>query len=98
MAVYQIADRLSPADKRSAGVQNEYNALPDNPYLARFFEKYSVAFNMTKKRGEKELMPSPMQAPSKPHASQEQEQEQSRSKRKPIPTLTGWVSPALLTT
>lgn len=76
MAEYQIAPMLKPADKRCDGVQNEYNSLPANPYLARFFDKYSVPFNMTKRRGDSEEMASPLEAPSKPLASQEQEQEQ----------------------
>jgi hypothetical protein len=73
MAFYQIADKLSPNDKRSAGVQNEYDALPDNPFLGYFFEKYSVAFNMKSNRAG-----SPIEAPSKPLGSQEQEQEQAQ--------------------
>ncbi|WP_254220440.1 hypothetical protein [Burkholderia multivorans] len=94
MAVYQIADRLSPNDKRSAGVQNEYNALPENPYLARFFEKYAGAFNMTKKRGGTEFKSSTFEAPSKPHASQEQEQEQEQEKTYPNPDGLGVASAA----
>lgn len=78
MAKYQIAASLDPKDKRSAGVQNEYNSLPSNPYLARFFVKYCEAFNMTKKRGTEAPGKSPSEAPSKPLASQEQEQEQER--------------------
>lgn len=78
MAEYQIAATLKAEDKRCAGVQNEYLDLPDNPFLARFFDKYSAAFNMTKKRGESSDVASPLQAPSKPLASQEQEQEQAQ--------------------
>lgn len=66
MAFYQIAESLTAADKRSLGVQNEYNSLPANPHLARFFEKYSVPFNMTKMRGNIEETASPLQAPLKP--------------------------------
>jgi hypothetical protein len=73
MAFYQIAEKLSANDKRSAGVQNEYDALPDNPFLGMFFEKYAAAFNMKKSRDG-----SPSEAPSKPHGSQEQEQEQAQ--------------------
>lgn len=78
MAAYQIAPSLSPADKRCIGVQNEYNGLPDNPFLGPFFDKYSVAFNMTKKRNFSGELQSPLQAASKPLASQEQEQEQEQ--------------------
>lgn len=76
MAFFQIADKLSAADKRSAGVQNEYDALPDNPFLGPFFEKYGGPFNMKRNRGAVDN--SPIEAPSKPLRSQEQEQEQAQ--------------------
>jgi hypothetical protein len=85
MATYQIADALVASDKRCLGIQNEYNALPDNPYLARFFEKYETAFNMTKQRGVSSEITAKKEAPSKPHRSQEQEQEQEQNKNKKKP-------------
>ena len=75
MAYFQIADKLAAADKRSTGVQNEYDALPDNPYLGDFFEKYADAFNMKRNR---KADNTPFEAPSKPLRSQEQEQEQDQ--------------------
>lgn len=75
MASYQIADALVATDKRCIGVQNEYNALPENPFLAAFFDKYRDAFHMTKRRPPIEFKPSLIEAPSKPLLSQEQEQE-----------------------
>ncbi|TNL51217.1 hypothetical protein [Acinetobacter bereziniae] len=80
MARFQIADQLKPSDKRSIGAQNEYNSLPSNPYLASFYDKYSKAFCMTQKRDNYSKIASPLQAPSKPLASQEQEQEQEQEK------------------
>lgn len=74
MASYQIAESLKESDLRVKGVQNEYDALPENPYLARFFEKYGTAFRMTNKRDAE----SPSEAPSKPLQSQEQEQEKEQ--------------------
>jgi hypothetical protein len=74
MARFQIADQLKDKDLRSKGVQSEYDSLPDNPYLAAFFDMYSSAFCMSSKRG----IESPLQAPPKPLASQEQEQEQEQ--------------------
>lgn len=74
MARFQIADQLKDKDLRIKGVQSEYDSLPDNPYLAAFFDMYASAFCMTSKRGET----SPLQAPSKPLVSQEQEQEQEQ--------------------
>lgn len=80
MASYQIADSLSPNDNRCTGVQNEYNGLLENPYLARFFERYQAAFHMKRKRGEGAENISPLQAPPKPLGSQEQEQEKEQDK------------------
>ncbi|MCL6243793.1 hypothetical protein M5F04_04290 [Acinetobacter sp. ANC 7200] len=78
MARFQIADKLKSTDKRSIGVQNEYNSLPSNPYLESFYDKYSQAFCMTEKRQNtvKKLVKN--EAPSKPLTSQEQEQEQEQ--------------------
>jgi len=78
MATYQIASDLSGKDLRIKGVQNEYNALPENPYLVRFFEKYGEAFKMESCRSISSLSVSPLQAPCKPLLSQEQEQEQEQ--------------------
>lgn len=74
MASYQIAESLEVKDNRCKGVQNEYDGLPDNPYLWAFFDKYRAAFKMEKGRGSA----SPSEAPSKPLLSQEQEQEQEQ--------------------
>lgn len=78
MARFQIADKLKSSDKRSIGVQNEYNSLPSNPFLASFYDKYSQAFCMTEKRENTAKKPVKNEAPSKPLASQEQEQEQEQ--------------------
>lgn len=78
MARYQISDSLKPADKRCAGVQNEYNALPTNPFLSEFYDKYSAAFCMTTRREYRQKIARDMQGASKPLRSQEQEQEQEQ--------------------
>ena len=78
MARFQIAEKLKSTDKRSIGVQNEYNSLPSNPYLASFYDKYSQAFCMTEKRGNTVKKTVENEAPSKPLPSQEQEQEQEQ--------------------
>ncbi|WP_157266505.1 hypothetical protein [Azohydromonas aeria] len=75
MALYQIAEELSPGDKRVTGVQKEYDAVPDCPYLVAFFERYGGNFHMTRKRFPSGWIASHLEAPSMPHASQEQEQE-----------------------
>lgn len=70
MAKYQIASELKATDNRCAGIQKDYDALPVNPFLGEFFDKYQTAFHLTKKRG--------CEAPVKPLPSQEQEQEQEQ--------------------
>lgn len=77
MAAYQIAADLKESDRRCAGVQNDYDSLPENPFLGLFFERYANAFHMTLKRGFEDKN-SPTEGASKPHASQEQEQEQAQ--------------------
>lgn len=81
MARFQIAEKLSESDKRSIGVQNEYNQLPENPFLAGFYDRYAKAFNLTRKREMKAFELCPTEAPSKPHRSQEQEQEQEQEQK-----------------
>lgn len=74
MARYQIADSLKKADLRVKGVQSAYEALPDNPYLARFYERYAESFHMTRCRESD----AKEQAPCMALRSQEQEQEQKQ--------------------
>lgn len=78
MARYQVGEALDPKDKRSKGVQNDYDALPANPYLEAFFSRYGTAFCMTKKRASKGKSISPIQPPSESLASQEQDHHQEQ--------------------
>jgi len=71
MARHQIGERLDGKDKRCQGVQNQYDYLQDNKYLADFFSKYAGPFQM--QRGRESASPS--EAPSKPLPSQEKEKE-----------------------
>lgn len=80
MAAYQVGEGLACTDKRCKGVQNEYSALPENPYLVRFFERYRGDFHLEVCRGKV----SPFEGASKPLASQEQEQEQEQEKETPL--------------
>jgi hypothetical protein len=81
MALYQIGEGLKPKDKRCAGVQKEYDAAPECPFLGAFYERYKDVFHLQRKRvcatneGQKTR---PAEAPSEPLASQEQEQEQEQ--------------------
>jgi hypothetical protein len=72
MARYQIADQLVATDKQCAGIQREYDGLPNNPFLAAFYEKYASAFHLTSRRGNRR----PSEGASMPLRSKEQEQEQ----------------------
>ena len=78
MARYQIADELAANDNRVKGIQREIDLVPENPFVSAFYDKYSAAFKL-KKQAENA---SPLQAPSKPLASQEQEQEQEQEQRR----------------
>lgn len=72
MAAWQIADDLKPADLRCKGIQKDYEALPDNPFLEAWWLRYRKAFHLTSRRvGSREatLFPElpeqgPMEAPS----------------------------------
>lgn len=104
MIRFQISDELKDTDKRCKGVQNEYDALPENLYLVPFFDKYADSFHLTNKRGVSADIESPIEGALKPLGSQEQEQEQEQdintapeseagtpddsAKRKSKPTVT----------
>lgn len=72
MASYQVGKELKPADKRCLGMQYEYNELPENPYLAMFYDKYETAFCLTKKRYPLQGVVSHLPTPSEPLVSQAQ--------------------------
>jgi hypothetical protein len=74
MASYQIAPVLKASDLRCKGIQKDYDALPRNPFLGAFFDRYAEAFHLTSRRdGQGASTP-----PPKPLRSQEQEQEQEQ--------------------
>lgn len=81
MAEYQIAEQLDPKDNRCKGIQREYDALPENPFLAPFYERYAKSFHMTSMRGEPPKKERASKAPRKPLRSQEQEQEQEQEQK-----------------
>jgi hypothetical protein len=66
MARYQIADALKQGDNRTKWIQAEYDALPENPFLRPFFDKYQQAFHMRSARLQDEPERSPLEGPSKP--------------------------------
>jgi hypothetical protein len=75
MARDQVGEQLVAKDHRVAGVQREYNSLPNNAFLGAFFDVYGALFLMTGRRSSSPST-SPFQGAPKPLACQEQEQEQ----------------------
>jgi hypothetical protein len=77
MAGYQIGSELLETDKRCKGIQKDYSALPNCPFLGQFFDRYANDFHLTERR---EFVPkqkglvlahtSPIEAPSKPGAGE----------------------------
>jgi len=95
MAKFQIGSNLKAADNRCAGIQKEYDALQDNPFLYEFWLRYHPEYHLSDARGYEFY-----EGPSKPLPSQEQEQEQEqenqsslRSDSSPQLALTGDASP-----
>ncbi len=82
MARFQVEAQLNPKDKRCAGIQSEYDRLPDNPFLGAFYEKYVDAFCLIRSRRGSRETGSPPEARSRGHRSQEQEQEQEQEQDK----------------
>lgn len=68
MAGYQVAEALQETDKRCKGIQKEYDELPENPYLAEFYDKYVTAFHMIKNRGASKGHRRGFKGPTKPRA------------------------------
>jgi|GEM_PF-1275159 len=77
MARFQVADELKGRDLRIKAVQGAYDALPANPFLPAFFERYAAALGMVSGRFE-DGSATPFEGASKPLRSQEQEQEQNQ--------------------
>jgi len=73
MARYQIAEHLDPKDNWCVGIQREYDALPDNPFLSRFYDKHADRFHLKNRRD----LGSPLEGYPRPLRSQEQEQEKT---------------------
>lgn len=66
MAAYQVGNQLEAKDNRCKGIQREYDALPENPFLTTFYERYSAAFHMTSCRGKPKPLGRGSKAPPKP--------------------------------
>lgn len=72
MAKYQVAAELKATDLRCKGIQKDYESLPDNPFLAPFFDHYAAVFHLTNRREftshTEGATKGPYQAPTKPRA------------------------------
>ncbi len=79
MAAWQIAGSLSSGDKRCKGIQKDYEALPENPFLWAWFDRYAAVFHLTNRREKPEVHAGEQKGHTKPLRSQEQEQEQEQS-------------------
>ncbi len=87
MARFQVGTHLKESDKRCAWLRSEYAALPANRFLGGFFDRYQEDFHLGEPRGGPrgpEAHRRGIEAPCKPHRSQEQEQEQEQE-RPPTP-------------
>lgn len=100
MAAYQIGTSLSTGDKRCAGVRNEYAALPENPFLSEFYDKYQHHYHLTVKRESSVKKASAksdknhkkgrgIEGAYKPHRSQDQEQDQEQEQEQDQNLLRG---------
>lgn len=85
MASYQIGSELKASDLRCKGVQRDYDALADNPFLGPFFDKYASSFHLTSRREKQAENKGPSKPLTKPLRSQEQEQEKEQEKEKDTP-------------
>jgi len=82
MAAHQIGLGLSPKDKRVKGVQKQFANISQSLIRRGFWERYREEFHL----GNLGQKASPLEAPSKPLASQEQEQEQEQEQNTHTPS------------
>lgn len=77
MAGYQIGSDLEPTDKRCKGIQKDYLALPNVPFLGPWFDYYAEHYHLPERReyvpkvqGATFKLVSPLEAPSKPRTGE----------------------------
>jgi hypothetical protein len=59
MATWEIAKELKESDNRVRGIERDYKSLPDNPFLAEWFDFYAPLFHLKERR-----LPKGLQRPS----------------------------------
>jgi hypothetical protein len=83
MAAVQLAETLKAEDKRAKWAAGAYRTLPENRFLAAFFDRYSTAFHLEDRRGTggaSEPDRRGFEGAPEGHRSQEQEKEQEKEK------------------
>ncbi|MBU0917861.1 MAG: hypothetical protein KKD97_16060 [Gammaproteobacteria bacterium] len=61
MAREQIGEALKVSDNQVKNVQKQYAAMEENPFLARFYDRYGMDFHLTEKRGATPPLASPFE-------------------------------------
>lgn len=79
MAREQIGEALKITDNQVKNVQKQYAAMEENPFLARFYDRYAIDFHLVEKRGETPPLVTPSEAPSEPLRSKAQAQAQEKA-------------------
>jgi hypothetical protein len=77
MALYQVGEELKPGDKRCVGIQKDYDALPDCPYLGPFFDRYASVFHLKRKRSSEPAAADPVIPAKTPTADPQQDPPQA---------------------
>lgn len=77
MAAYQIGEQLDPKDKRCIGVARELEKVSSDRMRIGFRANYAVPYHLPIPASVAPPADTPIEAPSKPHRSQEQKQEQN---------------------
>ncbi|WP_409050551.1 replication protein [Salmonella enterica] len=81
MAAYQVGRALKPTDNQCAGVRREYAALPDNPFLSAFYERYKTDYHLNVKREIERGLEGAPEGLGSQEQEQEQEQEQDQEEK-----------------
>lgn len=89
MASYQIASELKASDLRCKGIQKDYDALPDNPFLGEFFDRYAEAFHLHGRRGEEGVKKGLCNPLARPYEAKNKNKNKNRNrKRKSLTALS----------
>lgn len=79
MAREQIGEALKVSDNQVKNVQKQYAAMEENPFLARFYDRYGADFHLTEKRGVTPPLASPSEGTANTLGSKAQAQAQANA-------------------